>query len=181
MVANSILLPAHMYESCHTHKWVMSHRPTQLLMYIHSLIYRFQVINLLILQYKYKKSCAEDQMLLDLILRMRLCSMAFDTHPLWLFDFFISTWPKCSGCNILYQSGTSAQRTHRRGWSLNIFTWFIGSGGIEIRHVTDMNLCDTTHWHGVMLHISIFVTQHVIFFHFTLTDLVFVLFNGTIK
>ena len=93
MVANSILSPARMYESRHTHEWVMSHRATQLSMYVHCLIYRFQVIISLIVQYKYKKSCAEDQMLLDLILRMRLCSTAytvFDTHPVWPFHFHLT-------------------------------------------------------------------------------------------
>ena len=36
-----------------------------------------------------------------------------------------------SGGNILYQLDTSSERANRQGWPLNIFTWFIGSGGLH--------------------------------------------------
>ena len=48
---------------------VVRFHPTQSTIYVHFLIARFQEIILTFVQYKYLKSCAEDQMLKDLILR----------------------------------------------------------------------------------------------------------------
>ena len=63
------------------------HRPTQSMIYVHFLVNRFEKSILLIVQYKYSKSCAEDQMFQDLILRTRLCGTSFITHPGWLTYF----------------------------------------------------------------------------------------------
>jgi len=46
-----------------------------------------------------------------------------------LVAFFISTWPRWSGGNVLYHSCTSFKGASRGGQPLNIFTWFIGAGG----------------------------------------------------
>jgi len=48
---------------------------------------RLQKIILLIVDWKHTKSCMEDQMLQDLILRTRLCTTGFITHPGWLIHF----------------------------------------------------------------------------------------------
>jgi len=67
------------------------------------------------------------------ILSSRIWFSAQDHAVLVLFlnivESLISTWPKWSGANILYQACTSSKRANRRGWPLNIFTWFIGAGG----------------------------------------------------
>jgi len=49
-----------------------------------------------------------------------------------LVGFFISTWPRWSGGNVLYHSCTSFEGASRGGQPLNIFTWFIGAGGIHV-------------------------------------------------
>jgi len=105
-------------------------RPTQSIMYVPLLVNRFGKIIFVIVQYKYLKSCSEDFMLRDLILRTRLCGTGLFVN---IVELLISTRPKWSGGNILYQLGTSSQRANRRGWPLNIFTWFIGAGGTVIR------------------------------------------------
>ena len=46
-----------------------------------------------------------------------------------LVGFFISTWPRWSGGNVLYHSCTSFEGASRGGQPLNIFTWFIVAGG----------------------------------------------------
>ena len=69
-------------------------RPTRSMIHVHCLIARFQEIVLLIVQYTCTKSCAEDEMLQDLILRTRLCGIGFITQTGWLIHF---TRPKWSG------------------------------------------------------------------------------------
>jgi len=63
-------------------------RPTQSIIYVPLQISRFQESILLIVQYKYLKSCCEDSILQNLILRTRLCGTGLITQPSW---FFIST------------------------------------------------------------------------------------------
>jgi len=48
-----------------------------------------------------------------------------------LVGFFISIWPCWSGENILYHSCTSFEGAFRGSQPLNIFTWFIGAGGVR--------------------------------------------------
>ena len=52
-------------------------RPTQSMIYVHLLVKTLQEIILLIIQYKFLKSCTEDFTLQDLILRTRLCGTCF--------------------------------------------------------------------------------------------------------
>jgi len=76
------------------------------------------------------KSCGEDLMLQDLIPRTRLCGTGTMVLLFSRVGSFVSTWPKWSGRNVLYQLGTSSQKgAYRWGWPLNIFAGCIGSGG----------------------------------------------------
>ena len=107
--------------------WECLFRPTQSIMYVPLQVNRFQKSILLIVQYKYLKSCSGD-------LFSRIWSSAQDHAVLVLllnlFGGFISTRPHWSGGNILYHSCTSFEEAFRRGQPLSIFTWFIGAGGI---------------------------------------------------
>jgi len=80
--------------------------------------------------YKYVKSCSYDLILQNLILCTRSCGPGFITQPNWFFIFTGSIW---SGGNVLsrYHSCTSSEGTSRGGQSLNVFTWFIGAGGLS--------------------------------------------------
>jgi len=71
---------------------VVRFHPTQSIIYVHFLA-RFQEIILTFVQYKHKKSCAEDQMLKDLILRTSVCGTGFIIQR---GESFISAWPKWS-------------------------------------------------------------------------------------
>jgi len=61
-------------------------------------------------------SSAQDHVLLVLLLN--------------LVGFFISTRPRWSGENDLYHSRISFEGASRGGQPLNLFTWFIGAGGL---------------------------------------------------
>ena len=52
-------------------------RPAQSIIYVLLQVNRFQKIVLLIVQYKYLKSCSKDFILQNLILRTRLCVTGF--------------------------------------------------------------------------------------------------------
>jgi len=111
-------------------KPVMDHalmcvRPTQSIIYVPLQISRFQESILLIVQYKYLKSCCEDSILQNLILRTRLCGTGLITQPSWVF---ISTWSVRSGGNVLYHNCTSFEGVSQGRQPLNIFTWFRGVG-----------------------------------------------------
>jgi len=72
------------------HKYVsiyMYIRPTQSMIYDHLLVNTFQKIVLLIVRYKYLKSCSDDSILQNLILRTRLCGTGFSTQPSWILHF----------------------------------------------------------------------------------------------
>jgi len=56
-------------------------RPTQSTIYVPLQLNRFQKKKILIVQYKYLKSCSEDFNLQNLILRTRLCGTGFITQP----------------------------------------------------------------------------------------------------
>ena len=62
-------------------------RPTQSIMYFPLQVNRFKKIILLIVQYKYSKSCSRRFYCPNLILRTRLCGTMFITQPSCLFDF----------------------------------------------------------------------------------------------
>jgi len=74
-----------------------------------------------IVQYKYLKSCSEDCVLQDLILRTRLCGTSVISQDCWVADFRLINI-------VLYQSDTRSQRGKLAGLPLlTIFTWFIRS------------------------------------------------------
>jgi len=77
-----------MNESCHTNKWISrAHPPDPINHYVHLLVNRFQKSILLIIQYRCLKSCSEDFMLQDLILRTRLCGTGFVPQHCWVVHF----------------------------------------------------------------------------------------------
>jgi len=125
---------------CSVLQWVgaqymfcMCVRPTQSIIYVPLLVCVFHKSILLIVQYKYFKSYSKDFKLQNLILRTQLCVTGFSPQQSWILNIvesLISTLPKWSGGNVLYQAWTSSERANRQGWSLNAFTWFIGAGGI---------------------------------------------------
>jgi len=53
-----------------------------------------------------------------------------------LVGFFISAWPRWSRGNVLYHSCTSFEGASLGGQPLNIFTWFIGAGGLTVEDNT---------------------------------------------
>jgi len=61
-------------------------------------------------------------------------------HKIMRYWFYYSIWlgfsfqrPRWSGGNVLYHSCTSFEGASRLGQSFNIFTWFIGAGGLMFR------------------------------------------------
>jgi len=62
-------------------------RPTQLIIYVPLQVHRFQKIYLLIVQYKYLKSCSKHFILQNLILRTRLCGTGFIIQTNCVLDF----------------------------------------------------------------------------------------------
>jgi len=100
-----------------------------------------------------------------------------------MVEWLIFAWPKRSNGIILYHLGTSSQRADRRGWPINIFKWFVGSGGWdkiltnESYHTCDIlghcanrhcpiygirvswliHVCDMTHsymWHDTFVYVA---------------------------
>jgi len=76
------------------HPWDTHHQfsiktlcPTQSIMYVPLQVNRFKKIILLIVQYKYLKSCSRRFYCPNLILRTRLCGTMFITQPSCLFYF----------------------------------------------------------------------------------------------
>ena len=61
--------------------------PTQSIIYVPLHVIRFHKSILLIVQYKYLKSCSEDFILKNLILRTRSCGTVFITQHSWLLHF----------------------------------------------------------------------------------------------
>jgi len=62
-------------------------RPTQTIIYVPLMVNRFQKRILLIVQYKYLKSCPGDFILQNLILRTRSCEPGVITQSSWVFHF----------------------------------------------------------------------------------------------
>ena len=102
-------------------------RPTQSIMYVPLQVNRFRKIILLIVQYKYLKSCSRRFYCPNLILRTRLCGTMFITQPSCLFYFHLTESVRRKWFVLaVYQfwKGISA------GPAIKYFTWFIGAGGI---------------------------------------------------
>ena len=74
--------PVWVFECVYVHT-----RPTQSMIYVPVLVNKFQKSVLLIVHYKYSKSCYGDFILQNLILRTRSCSISFITEPSWLLHF----------------------------------------------------------------------------------------------
>ena len=85
-------------------------RPTQSIIYVPLHVNRFQKSILLIVQYKYLKSCSGDFILQNLILRTRSCGTGFITQSGWVFHFHQINM---SGGNGLYHSCTSSEGASR--------------------------------------------------------------------
>jgi len=142
-----------MKESCHAYESTCTARfvslclicSTQSIMYVPLQVIRFHKSILLIVQYKYLKSCSEDFILKILILHTRSCSTAFITQHSWLLHFhqaeiclveMIPQGRNLPGGNDLYHSCTNFEGASWRGPPLNIFTWFIGAG--RLSHVSNI-------------------------------------------
>jgi len=89
--SNSDMQPyTHRYTQSHIHTHTYTHtptRPTQSMIYVPLQVIRFHKSILLIVQYKYLKSCSENFILKNLILRTRSCGTAFITQHCWLLHF----------------------------------------------------------------------------------------------
>jgi len=84
----------------HSYVTCLIHRPTQSIMYVPFQVNRFHKSILVIEQYKYLKSCSEDFILKNLILRTRSCGTAFITQHGWLLHF-------CEICLVEHLGGAS--------------------------------------------------------------------------
>ena len=106
----------HIYTSTHLHSY---NRPTESIIHVPLQVNRFQKSILLIVQYKYSKSCSGDFILQNLILRSRSCGTGFITQSSWVFHFHLTIMVRWN-CFVpqLYQ----LRRGIRRGQPLNIFT-----------------------------------------------------------
>ena len=102
----------------------------------------FQKSILLIVQYKYSKSCSED-------IFSKIQRKSDPPHKIMRYCTYYSTQLASScppgrnlpGGNDLYLSCTSFEGWHLGGASpLNIFTWFIGSGGLLTACFHSLNL-----------------------------------------
>ena len=96
------------------------------MMYVPLQVNRFQKIILLIVQYKYLKSCSRRFYCPNLIPRTSLCGTMFITQPSCLLDFHLTESVRRKWFVLaVYQfcKGISA------GPALKYFTWFIGAGG----------------------------------------------------
>jgi len=124
---------------------VFHDRPTQSIMYIPFQVNIFQKGILLIVRYKYLKSCSED-------LFSKFQQKSDPPHKIMRYLIYYSTQLASSfppGRNLprgndLYHSCTSFEGASWRGQPLNIFTWFIGSGGSSI-WVHGSFVCCMTH------------------------------------
>jgi len=101
-------------------------RPTQSIMHVPLQVNRFNKFILLIIQYKYLKSCSRRFYCPNLILRTRLCGTMFITEPSCLFYFHLTESVRRKWFVLaVYQfwKGISV------GPALKYFTWFIGADG----------------------------------------------------
>jgi len=98
--------------------------------------------------------CPDIQNLVRRIGCSRIWSLAQDYVVLVLLfipiGWFISTRPKWSCGNFLYQLCTSSQRANRWGWSLNTFAWCTGSSGLSTLHSAVIEC--SVFWHPAFCH-----------------------------
>ena len=139
--------------------FVVTYRPTQSIMYVPLQVNRFKKIILLIVRYKYLKSCSRRFYCPNLILCTRLCGTMFITQPSCLFDFHLTELVRRKWFVLaVYQfwKGISA------GPALKYFTWFIGAGGLNwfvaslwhnsirlLRCVSVSESCHTREWYHI--------------------------------
>jgi len=69
---------------------LLSIQPARATQYVPLLVNRFQLLILLIVQYKYLKSCSKDFILQNLILHTRLWGTGFIPQPSWASDFRVT-------------------------------------------------------------------------------------------
>jgi len=148
------------------HKYVYICQPTQSIMYVPLQVNRFKKFILLVVQYKYLKSCSRRFYCPNLILRTRLCDTMFTTQPSCLFYFHLTEFVRRKWFVLaVYQfwKGISA------GPALKYFTWFIGAGGYVYLHLcwyTWTHIHTYTHmWmYGcirVYIHVFLFVYVYI--------------------
>ena len=113
-------------ESCHTYRWVMSHiwmslvthPPDPTIMYVPLQVNRSQKCILLIVQYKFIKSCSGDFYSPESDPPHKI--MRYWVYYSTQLVFWISTWQNLWGGNDLYWRCTSFEKAFRRGRPLNI-------------------------------------------------------------
>jgi len=125
-------------------------RPTQSMTYVPLLVNRFQKSVLLIVQYKDFKSCSEDLMIQDLILRARLCGIFYGTST------FCTTF-----CLVRYQlpEGKSA------GKALKYFKMIHWVGRIhksQNRKIVNIHTHTHTHTHTPVHHLDVVMNHNVV-------------------
>lgn len=97
--------------------------------FVHFLVSRFHKNVLLIVQYRYRNPM--QRMRWSRIWSSAQCFAVM----VWLLipvGWFVSTWSIWPDGKVLYNLGTNSQRASRRGWPLNAFVWFTGSGGLAL-------------------------------------------------
>ena len=105
--------------------FVVTYRPTQSIMYVPLQVNRFKKIILLIVRYKYLKSCSRRFYCPNLILCTRLCGTMFITQPSCPCYFHLTESVRRKWFVLAvyqFRKGISA------GPALKYLTWFIGAG-----------------------------------------------------
>jgi len=100
-------------------------RPTQSIIYVPLQVNRFQKTILLIVQYKYLKSCSGDFILQNLILRTRLFGTMFITQPSCVFHFRLT---EICQAEMICIGGVPVLKRHFGGAGPQIF-YMIHRGG----------------------------------------------------
>jgi len=88
------------------------HRPTQPIIYVPLQVNTFRKNILLIVQYKYLKSCSKDFILQNLILRTRLFCTGFITEPSCVVDFRLT---EICGAEMICIGGEPVLKRHFGG------------------------------------------------------------------
>jgi len=98
------------------------------MIYVPLLVNRFQKSVLLIVQYKYVKSCSGDFFLQNLILRRISCGTGFITEPSWLLHFHPT---KMVGRKCFVQVRYQPRMGISGGPALNYFCMIHGVGRVQ--------------------------------------------------
>jgi len=133
-------------------KWCQNGiRPTQSIMYVPLQVNRFKKIILLIVRYKYLKSCSRRFYCPNLILCTRLCGTMFITQPSCPCYFHLTESVRRKWFVLAvyqFRKGISA------GPALKYFTWFIGAGGMSKLNNVKMKWCQNermSKWNDVKM------------------------------